>query len=113
MTDPQKTTETRFDCDGPGFTESWQASCQAILHTLQSCGLIDPAAWASRLGAERAAQARDRRDAYFEALAVALEEIAVARGLVDPARLEERTEAWRRAYLNTPHGQPVLLAAGE
>jgi len=26
--------------------------------------------------------------------------------------LAERVEAWRRAYLNAPHGRPVELSAG-
>ncbi len=35
------------------------------------------------------------------------------KGLVHGGELDARKAAWKRAFLNTPHGQPVLLAAGE
>jgi hypothetical protein len=33
-------------------------------------------------------------------------------GSVTPAELDEREHQWERAYLRTPHGKPVELAAG-
>ncbi len=36
-----------------------------------------------------------------------------ANGAIAGDSLEARIEAWRSAYLNTPHGQPVELAAAD
>jgi hypothetical protein len=33
------------------------------------------------------------------------------KGMVEPAEINRRQEQWRRAYLATPHGQPVQLDA--
>ena len=44
-----------------------------------------------------------------------VEELAALEALLDDsnrlpvATLNDRTEAWRHAYLRTPHGQPVKL----
>jgi hypothetical protein len=39
-----------------------------------------------------------------------LEEIVVKKRLLAPRDAQERASAWRAAYVNTPHGEPVELA---
>ena len=39
----------------------------------------------------------------------ALESLALEKGLLNINEVVEREEAWRQAYLNTPHGRPVEL----
>lgn len=102
-------TACGFGPGTPGFTEGWQATGQALLHVLQTGGRISAGDWADRLGAERAAQAAAGQDAYFDALATALEGMVTESGLVTRDLLDRRAEAWRRAYERTPHGQPVHL----
>ena len=74
-------------------------------------------AWVSTLAAEIAA--RPQRDAetaeaaYHRQFLAALETIVAARGIAAPAAVATRAEAWRRAYLNTPHGMAVDLAAAD
>lgn len=34
-------------------------------------------------------------------------------GAVGPMELDQRTDRWRRAYLNTPHGRPIQLSAAD
>ena len=41
------------------------------------------------------------------------ERLADEKGLVRDGELGARKAAWKRAFLNTPHGQPVVLEAGE
>ena len=41
------------------------------------------------------------------------ERLAAEKGLVRDGELGARKAAWKWAFLNTPHGQPVTLAAGE
>ena len=73
----------------PVFDHSWQAQVLALADTLTEQGLFSPGDWSATLGEEL------RR--------------AKAAGAPDTP---ERIEAWRRAYENTPHGQPVELSAG-
>jgi Nitrile hydratase beta subunit len=61
-----------------------------------------------------AAQAQgdpDLGETYYQHWLMALERLCTAKGLVDPQDLCKRTEEWRLAYRNTPHGHPVLLSA--
>jgi hypothetical protein len=48
-------------------------------------------------------------EGYFQHWLDALERICADKGLVDPADMRMRQEEWRRAYLDTPHGEPVAL----
>ncbi|MCB1740696.1 MAG: nitrile hydratase accessory protein, partial [Gammaproteobacteria bacterium] len=69
------------------------------------------------LGAELRASAAsaesDDVDGYYRAALRALERLVQTRGAIAAESIELRTEQWRRAYLATPHGQPVELSAGE
>ena len=47
--------------------------------------------------------------AYYRQWLGALEAIVGLKGGASRAEINERQEAWRKAYLNTPHGQPVEL----
>ena len=54
----------------------------------------------------------DDRETYYRAVLAALERLLAENGSVTAAELEEREHQWERAYLRTPHGKPVELAAG-
>jgi nitrile hydratase accessory protein len=101
----------------PVFGEPWHAEVLAIAYALTRSGLFTPAAWAEALGAEirrsGAAGEPDSEASYYRAALAALERLVGAGSPQTGESLDERVEAWRRAYLNTPHGQPVTLAAGE
>ena len=100
---------------GPAFEEPWQARILALVHALTRDGAIGTAEWAETLGEElRRAEERgapDDRHTYFAAALAALERLVARRGAVSAEALADRIEAWRRAYLNTPHGKPVGLSA--
>ncbi len=99
---------------GPAFDEPWQAQTLALADLLVRRGLVSPARWAEALGAEIAALGAepDDRETYYRAVLAALERVLTENGAVTRAELEERERQWERAYLNTPHGAPVELAAG-
>jgi nitrile hydratase accessory protein len=105
------------DAGAPVFAEPWHAEVLALAYTLTEAGLFSAGEWADALGAEiRKATARDERDsdaAYYAAALAALEGLIARKSPDTGASLAPRVEAWRRAYLNTPHGHPVELAAGE
>ncbi len=104
------------DKDGPVFAETWQADAFAMVVALTDAGVFTAAEWSDALGAAiRAAQADgdpDVGDTYYEHWVAALESLCEANGEIAAEVLDERQDAWRRAYENTPHGQPVELSAG-
>jgi len=99
----------------PAFDEPWQAQVLALADALAARGVFTRAAWSAALGAElRSAAARgapDDSQSYYVAALAALEKLVAADGRITVRSLDERVETWRRAYHNTPHGQPVELAA--
>jgi nitrile hydratase accessory protein len=98
---------------GPVFEEPWQATAFALAVHLSERGAIPWSEWSAALGREIQAAAGDpaQADAYFRHWLRALERLCAEKGMVDPAEIRRRLEAWRRAYLDTPHGAPVELTA--
>jgi hypothetical protein len=52
-------------------------------------------------------------ETYYNAVLSALETLLQRSGIVGAHEAATRKAQWERAYLNTPHGQPVELRAGE
>jgi len=98
----------------PVFGEPWHAETLALADLLVERGAISPERWAETLGAEIAAlkSAPDDRETYFRAVLAALERVLTESGAITHTELNAREHQWERAYLNTPHGKPVELAAG-
>ena len=99
---------------GPVFAEPWQASAFALAVHLSERGAFAWSEWSTALGHEiQAAAEREpaESEAYFHRWLDALERLCREKGLVDAAEVSRRREEWRRAYLNTPHGEPVELTA--
>ena len=100
---------------GPVFDEPWQAHVLALAFALSERGVLTNAQWSQALGEAlrrtEAAGAPDTPATYYQAALAALERLAADGGAVTAEALDERTEAWRRAYRDTPHGAPVELSA--
>jgi Nitrile hydratase beta subunit len=96
------------------FSEPWHALTLALADLLVQRGAVSAARWADTLGAEIEARkaAPDDRETYFRAVLAALERVLAETGSVTRAEVDEREQQWERAYLRTPHGRPVELAAG-
>lgn len=98
------------------FDDPWQAQIFALTLALSEAGHFTWPDWTQALGAalkERGAnRPLDGGQDYFAAWLAALETLLARRGLALPAEVEATRAAWERAYLSTPHGQPVNLAAG-
>lgn len=103
------------DEGGPVFAEPWEAQAFALAVKLSEQGYFTWKEWAAALAGELQAAADrgepDNGTGYYRHWLAALERLAVARGLTDPAALLARKEAWADAYRHTPHGQPVELSA--
>ena len=98
------------------FAEPWQAEAFALAVKLSQAGLFTWSQWAATLGEEIKAAADagdpDLGDTYYHHWLRALERLVTERSDLSTEVIDERMEAWRRAYLATPHGQPIELAAG-
>ena len=101
------------DQDGPVFAEPWEAEAFALTVKLHEAGHFGWDEWASALSDEiaRAQQAGDPDigDTYYSHWLAALERLCAEKGLSSRGDMAGRKEAWRDAYLATPHGQPVAL----
>ena len=93
------------------FAEPWHAQTLAAAFALVEAGHISAAEWAEALGAALAtAEAEEKPDTeetYYLAALQALEKVAP----LGDEELEARKSDWQKAYLNTPHGKPVVLGA--
>lgn len=102
--------------NGPVFQEPWHAQVLAIADTMIRAGTFSGEDWAQTLGASlRAADAAgkpDTSDTYYACAVETLERLVAGHTGISADTLSERKETWARAYLATPHGQPVLLTAG-
>lgn len=111
MSGPDLTALPRLprDTEGPVFAEPWQAQAFALTLSLHELGAFTWSEWAQALSEELAADPHDDGARYYHHWVAALERLVTGRALAGPAELADRTEAWREAYLHTPHGQPVVL----
>lgn len=101
------------DADGPVFREPWQAQAFALTLKLHEAGCFTWREWAEALSvAIKTAQAAgdpDLGDTYYRHWLTALETLIAAKGILSPAQLAERRQAWAQAADHTPHGQPIGL----
>lgn len=101
----------------PVFDEPWQAQALAIADAMVQAGHFSASDWAEYFGAalhEADAQGRpDTGETYYHCAIDALEQLVAQATSIDTSTLSERKATWKRAYLATPHGQPVKLAAGK
>jgi nitrile hydratase accessory protein len=97
------------DQDGPVFAEPWQAQAFALAVKLSEHGHFTWKEWAAALADELKAAEPDDGSRYYEHWLAALERLAIAKGLTNPAAMLERKQAWADAYRHTPHGKPVEL----
>ena len=111
MSAPDLTALPRLprDAEGPVFAEPWQAQAFAMALKLHEAGAFSWPEWAQALSIELAGDPDDDGSRYFDHWVAALEGLVAGRNLAAPAELAARKDAWRDAYLRTPHGQPVEL----
>ena len=88
------------------FDEPWQAQVFSMSVSLSEAGYFSWPEWVERFAREP----EEPDTAYYERWLAALEGIVAERKLVDHAELQTRQDAWRRAAVATPHGQPIVLS---
>lgn len=104
------------DLDGPVFDKPWQSQAFALVVSMHKAGLFRWKDWAETFTAEidaaPALPGESVNDAYYRQWVAALEKMVASLGLVADGDVSSRAQEWRQAYLNTPHGKPILLAHG-
>lgn len=99
----------------PAFAEPWQARAFACAVELSRRGLYSWREWVEALSAEIASHpataGEDAGAAYHRQWLATLEKLTAAKAAASAAEIDAREDEWRRAYLNTPHGQVVKLDA--
>ena len=97
----------------PVFAEPWEAHVFAIAVKLSKKGLLKWSEWSDAL-AEEIKEAKDLGNpdfgnTYYQFWLSALETILLEKNILKKSDLQSMVEQWRRAYLSTPHGNPVKL----
>ena len=97
----------------PVFAEPWEAHVFAIAVKLSEKGLLKWSEWSDAL-AEEIKEAKDQGNpdfgnTYYQFWLSALETIMLEKNILKKSDLKSMMEQWRRAYLSTPHGNPVKL----
>ena len=99
----------------PVFESPWHAQLFAITVHLNEAGRFDLSDWAARFGATLKRHGLDRDlnggDDYFLAWLETLENLLAKDGSAQTTELAQMREAWKAAYLRTPHGAPVTLGS--
>jgi hypothetical protein len=97
------------------FRKPWHAQISAIVHALKEAGAFSTVEWSNTLGAERARQSdsglADAADSYFIAVLDSVLQVLDAKDPSLATDFRATTDAWRSAYLSTPHGHPIELQA--
>jgi hypothetical protein len=97
----------------PVFEQEWQAQVLAMADSLIANKSIEPTRWSEAFGAglakAHAAGRQDDLDTYYAVALDTLEKLMMTQGALTRFEILKRCEAWKRAYLRTPHGQPVKL----
>jgi nitrile hydratase accessory protein len=97
----------------PVFLEPWHAQVFALTVHLNESGRFGWPEWTQRFGAtlkrHGLAHELDGGDDYFNAWLETLEALLAEDGAVPRSQASRMRDAWERAYLRTPHGQPVRL----
>lgn len=97
----------------PVFDAPWHAQVFALTVHLNETGHFEWHVWAERFGAtlKQHGLSKDLNggDDYFTAWLETLEVFLAQIDLAKPEQVESVRAAWERAYLSTPHGDPVTL----
>lgn len=99
--------------DNAPFEHPWQAQVFSLIVCLHQAGQFSWKAWVAVFSDEIKAspqqQGESINDAYYRQWVSATEKMLLSLELTAEEDITRRTDEWRQAYLNTPHGMPVAL----
>ena len=114
MSKPDSAVTPFKQMDGePLFSEAWQAQLLAMVDQMINDGIFSNTAWSQTLGEKlsdaRAAGKVDDIETYYAAALAAFETLLAQLPDLAMQEIDKTQKAWEQAYLDTPHGQPVVL----
>ena len=96
------------------FAEPWEAQAFALVLCLSSRGCYSWTEWSAALSAAlkmtEGSQAANDGSTFYHCWLAALENLLLAKGIVDSETLTLRKAEWVEAFNATPHGRPVELS---
>lgn len=105
------------DNKDPVFNEPWQAQAFALAVSLCEKGYFTWSEWvdifSNQVTLAQQAGDPDLGDTYYSHWLNALETIVDKKKMVNFPDMQQRKAAWKQAYLNTPHGQPIELSSND
>ena len=96
-----------LDYNEPVFSEPWEAQAFALVIGLYEKKAFTWTEWAEVLS--KTIHADEGCTPYYELWLKALETIVMQKALADKTEITNRKQAWEKALLATPHGQPIEL----
>lgn len=101
------------DLGAPGFGEPWHAQVFGLSMALAQAGQFSWATWVETFSSEIRAnpqkQDETSEDAYYRQLAAALITLLEHIGAMEHDALADTIEHWRRSFLHTEHGKPIVF----
>ena len=95
------------------FADAWHAQIFGTTVALSRAGLFTWAKWVDTFSAEIRANPQTAEEtseqAYYRQWLDALQRIVVASARVSSDEIVETMEHWRRSFLATPHGKPIVF----
>jgi nitrile hydratase accessory protein len=95
------------------FGQPWHAQVFGLAMGLAQANVFTWETWVARFSAEihKNPQRPDEanEDAYYRQWVDTLVSLLLSRGLLTVENLKETTSDWRRSYLATPHGKPIVF----
>ncbi|MDE1188042.1 MAG: nitrile hydratase accessory protein [Pantoea sp.] len=109
------TSFTDHDAENAPFEHPWQAQVFSLIVCLHQAGKFSWKEWVDVFSTEIKAhpiqEHESVNDAYYRQWVAATEHMLLLLQLTGQADIARRTDEWRQAYLNTPHGMPVTLSS--
>lgn len=96
-----------LDNEEPVFSEPWEAQAFALVIGLYEKNAFTWNEWAEVLS--KTIHSDDGCTPYYELWLKALEKIVTQKALANESEITNRKQAWQKALLATPHGQPIEL----
>lgn len=110
----QKIAALPLDEPNRSFDHPWQAQAFAMIVEMHKGGMFTWPEWvelfSTVIKANPALKGESSNDTYYRQWMIALEKMVGKVADLGKDTVDERVSEWRQAYLNTPHGQPIVLS---
>lgn len=101
------------DLGAPGFGEPWHAQVFGLSMALAQAGVFTWAKWVETFSTEIKTHPQGAtetsEDAYYRQWSEALITLLGELGLMNDVEVRATVEDWRRSYLATEHGKPIVF----